>query len=322
MIPTFLLATWVIFGGLLDTTSDQTDALREATERYEQRVRARVSIASTSVEIVAVGAGKCGTSYLAVDTLIANSGDVSVADFSKTDLVLAYTGDAGTKVAIHPKYLSTGSLSANQWTISAITGDNFGVSVWDPDETATMRARPFPLPQPNSLGTVVVSTPEGATDSAYVDFDYDPPVSNDCRYFHNNPSPPTADTDLQALLSMNDTVPTATTLYNYDQDVDSDIGRTIVKGAIGTGETDTKKYQDWRTGVLAEPLTLTGTIAVDIWGAIQSYQLDKAGIVTIYFRDYDGSTHTDIAQGLAGRLRHLGKAVYLYPGAGPHCACR
>ena len=297
VIPIFLLATWVIFGGLLDTATDQADALREATERHEERLRARVSIPSASLKIVSLGTGKCTKSYLAVDTLIVNSGDVSVTDFSKADLVLAYTGDTGTKVAIHPKYLSTGSLSANQWTVSAISGDNFGVSVWDPDETATLRARPLPLPQPNSLGTVLLATPHGVTASAYVDFDYDAPVSNDCRYLHNNPSPPTGDTDLQPLLSMNETVPTATTLYNYDKDVDPDVGRTIAKGAIGTGETDTKKYQDWRTGALAEPLALTGTVSVDIWGAIQNYQLNKAGIVTIYFRDYNGSTHTDIAHG-------------------------
>ena len=42
---------------------------------------------------------------------------------------------------------------------------------------------------------------------------------------------------------------------------------------------------------------LPGTVSVDIWGAIQNYQLNKAGIVTIYFRDYNGSTHTDIAHG-------------------------
>ena len=86
-------------------------------------------------------------------------------------------------------------------------------------------------------------------------------------------------------------------MYNYDVDVDGNAGRTIQKGATGPGETNLGKYQNWRTGVLATPLTLSGTVAVDIWAAIQGYQLNKAGIVTIYFRDYNGTTYTEIGSG-------------------------
>ena len=314
IITSTLLITWAIFSGLWTVTTDQTDSLREAEELQHERLRTSISIISTDVAIY--GNPKCST--FAVDTIVANSGDVSIQDFSEMDLLLAYNIDTGSKAAVRSKFVS-GNLSGSQWTISAINPDTFGVNIWDPAELMTMRSKVFPLPQPHSLGTVLVATPQGITDAAYVDFDYD--GVNDCRYLHNNPTPPTGDTNLQPVLSMDDTLPATITLYSYDQDVDGNPGRTIVKGGIGTAETDTKKYQAWRTGVLSESLLLTGTVAVDLWGAIQQYQLDKAGIVTLFFRDYDGSSYTEIAQGTiydndwqAGSTGDLVRKVVLVPG--------
>ena len=191
----------------------------------------------------------------------------------------------------------SGDLGPNQWTLKGISPDNFNVKALDTYETATLRANPASLPQTGSLGTVAVATPNGITDSAYVDFDYT--GVNDCHYLHNDPTPPSSDTNRQAVLPMDDSAPTATTLYNYDVDVELNPGRTIHKGGSGPGETDVGKYQVWRTGVLSQPLSLNGTIVVDVWGAIQNYQLNKAGIVTVYFRDlaYYGSTYTEIGQG-------------------------
>ncbi len=296
IISVFLLASWIIFGSLLSTSTDQVTAMDDARERYAERLRTNVNVASTSVSVVTLTTGDCANSYLAVDTTLANSGDVSIEDFSQVDLVMLYTNATGGETASHPGYV-TGSLANGKWTVSSINPDNFGVNIWDPDERATLRARPNPLPKSQSTGTVLVATPQGVFDSAYVEFDFTDPVSNDCRYLHNNPTPPTGDTDQQSFLTMDETTPTAATLYNYDQDVDTNPGRTIVKGAVGVGETDATKYQVWRTGVLADSLTLSGTVAVDLWGAIQNYQQNKEGIVTIFVRDYDGSSHTEINQG-------------------------
>ncbi len=290
VMTSLILVAWVFFGGLIDATTKQSDTLKAVEELHSNRLRTHVAISSTNV--LTSGTGDCGT--LLIDTLLVNSGDVSITEFSDVDLVLVYTGDSGSKVFTHPLYVS-GDLALDRWTVQGISPDDFNVKVLDPYETATLRARPASLPQTGSLGTVAVATPNGITDSAYVDFDYT--GLDDCRYLHNNPTPPTANTNRQAVLPMDDSAPTATTLYNYDVDVDTDLGRTIQKGGSGAGETDVGKYQAWRTGVLSQPLSLSGTIAVDIWGAIQNYQLDKAGIVTIYFRDYNGSTYTEIGQG-------------------------
>ena len=117
------------------------------------------------------------------------------------------------------------------------------------------------------------------------------------HYLHNNPTPPTGDTNSQAVLPMDTTPPTATTLYNYDQDRDAFAGLLIQKGAIGAGETDLVKYQAWRSGSLPEGLSLVGTVTIDLWTAMKDFGQDKAGEVIVYLRDYNGSSHTEIGNG-------------------------
>ncbi len=295
-MSTLLVIMWAASSGLLSMFTDHSNAFRNAQEVQAERLHTRISVDSTDVSIINESGGKCFTSYLVVDTKVGNSGDEPIEEFADVDLVLAYTSDSGAKVSEHQKYVSSNVLD-DQWTVQSISPDNFGTNIWDPEETATLRARPSPLPQTGSLGTVLLAAPQGVTDSAYVDFDYNMPISNDCRYLHNNPTPATGDTDRQFGLPVDKTVPTSTTLYNYDQDVDANPGRTIAKAGAGPGETDPAKYQTWRTAVLSEPLTLEYPVAVDLWAASQGYQLSKLGIVTVFFRDYDGSTYTEIGQG-------------------------
>ena len=113
-------------------------------------------------------------------------------------------------------------------------------------------------------------------------------------YMHNNPTPPTGDTTSQAVLPLDQTAPTGTTFYNYDTDRDSAAGRGIAKGGSGPTETDTSKYQTWQTGALGSNLTMDGLIEVPLWSAMKDFELAKQGSVTVYFRDYNGSTYTEI----------------------------
>jgi len=115
-------------------------------------------------------------------------------------------------------------------------------------------------------------------------------------YLHNSPTPPTGDTNSQSMLSLGAIAPTATTLYNYDQDRDSSAGLLIAKGASGVGETDLVKYQVWRTG-LGSDLSISGTVTIDLWSALSDFGQGKRGIITIYLRDYDGSSYTEIGDG-------------------------
>ena len=116
-------------------------------------------------------------------------------------------------------------------------------------------------------------------------------------YLHNNPTPPSANTAAQPVLPMDATAPTATTLYNYDTDRDSFAGLLIAKGASGPAESDSTKYQTWRTASLASDLTIDGMVSLTFWSGMKDFAPGKRGSVTAYLRDYSGSSRTEICQG-------------------------
>ena len=124
-------------------------------------------------------------------------------------------------------------------------------------------------------------------------------VSADCCYLHNNPTPPTGNTASQAVLPIDGELPTALTLYNYDIDRDANPGLRLDKTNQGLLEPDTSKYQVWRSGVLASDLSITGTVLIDIFGAMENYVTALVGAVTVFLRDYDPGTggHTEIIDG-------------------------
>ncbi len=131
------------------------------------------------------------------------------------------------------------------------------------------------------------------------------------NYLHNNPTPPTGDTSSQAVLPTSTTAPIATTLYNYDQDRDSDAGLIIVKGGSGAGETDLTKYQAWRAGSLSDDLPIIGTVTIDLWSAIRGFSKGKRGEITIYLRDYNGSTYTEIGNGTLSESWQKGSSTWV-----------
>lgn len=151
-----------------------------------------------------------------------------------------------------------------------------------PDNGTTPPKTPTPAP------TAVVPTPTPTPA---------PPVTV-TYYLHNNPSPPVADTNSQTILPLNTTVPTASTLYNYDADRDSSAGLLIQHGSGGAAETDPTKYQAWRTPLLGKNTTITGNVSVTLWAAMEDFKPDKPGSMTIYLRSYHGESaqYTELAQ--------------------------
>jgi hypothetical protein len=110
-------------------------------------------------------------------------------------------------------------------------------------------------------------------------------------YLHNNPTPPTGNTVAQANLSMNTTAPTATTLFNYDTNLDSSRGRLIQRGGSGAGETTLARYQNWRgptAGVLGQ--NINATVTVEFWSAMPGFTQGTAGQVRVFLRDLDSVT--------------------------------
>ena len=298
LILSVILVAMMMFASLfLVVNSAQNAAIMETSELQREMLMTGITVSSTGVNYTTIGSGRCATHLVNFDTQVENTGDLAISDFDEMDVVFDYISNAGDDVGVRPEYISR-DVSDGHWTIADITPSTFETSTWDSGDTATIRARLQLPPDEGSLGYVRISTPNGFVASAYMDFDY-VAGANDCRYLHNNPTPPTADTNRQPDgLPMDTTEPTATTtLYNYDVDVDTNPGRTIAKFGVGPTEADPGQYQSWRSGILASPLTLSGTLSIDIWGATQGFSSGLLGIVTFFSRDYNGSTYAEIGQG-------------------------
>ena len=279
VLALFFLTAWIFFSGLLDVTTGQTDALKESNERHENRLGTLISIRCTS--------GSTGDYTLGV---LNRGNQVSFADFSDLDLLTRYSNATGDVV-------SRRLVQTADWVVSSITGDTNDPRIWDPGETVYITFTLVPQPGAGSKGTVALAVPQGLSDTAY----FDASGGEACQrlYWHNDPTPPTADTASHAVLTADRTRPTATTLFNYDTDRDSCSGLSVLEGGVGVGETDLTLHQVWRTAPLDSKLVISGDVTIDFWSATRLanciFRLDVAGEVTIFLRDRDESgSYTEI----------------------------
>ncbi|MFP3975510.1 MAG: hypothetical protein ACOC6S_03255 [Chloroflexota bacterium] len=131
-------------------------------------------------------------------------------------------------------------------------------------------------------------------------------------HLHNNPTPPTEDTNMTANLPMDDIEPTADTLFNYDKDYPDLVpGRKIEGTEIQwtdegwSGELELKQYQNWRTEPYDLGIKINGSVYVNL-NVIPNYvhgdypngyfNYDDYGAFTVYLFDYDpdSSEYTEI----------------------------
>ena len=289
----FLLVTYGVFVGLLETSTDQNESVRLATEDQAGRLNTLVSIDSVSYtpcEYTATAQNK--------------SDGISFGEFSEIDVFNRYSTSTGATLA-------TRRAHDEGWYISSITPDNTNPNVWDPGERAGVSFGLSPLPQTGGNGTVAIAVPGGVSDSAY----FEP---FDCPFFwpfywHNDPTPPTGDTASHAVLTTDDNHPTFTgDLPNYDTDRDAFAGLVVQKGGSGVGETDPTKYQVWRSGVLSEPLVTVGTIFIDFWAGLKDFQLNAKGQVTVFIRDRSATgDYTEIGSGTLADQDWQGRRRYI-----------
>ena len=125
---------------------------------------------------------------------------------------------------------------------------------------------------------------------------YVPPVGDTLLYFHNNPTPPTDDTARQAVLPLSTTVPSAENIFRYGTP-NNNPGLLLKGTELGLAETNPSKYQVWQTAILSSPLPIVGDVTIDIWSGIRQFQQNESGAMTLYLRDYDGASYTEIASG-------------------------
>ncbi len=289
MFSVFLVVVVSTTRLMLLQTSAQADAAAEFRERQEERTRTGIAITSTLAPIVF----RCETK---VEATLENVGKVTIGDFPHADVVLDYVSTASSTVAHRFDYV-VGNVLRDEWTFSSTTSDTTQPTEWPSEDLAYLTSRLTTQPKQGTWGYLTVSTPNGIAGSAYVDFTN--AVSADCRYLHNNPTPPVANTVSQAVLPMDGQLPTAPFLYDYSTDRNGPAGLRVDKSSAGLGELDPTKFQVWQSGPLPVDLPITGTVLIDMWAAIEDYTTGLVGAITVFLRDYDptGPSHTEITDG-------------------------
>jgi hypothetical protein len=228
-----------------------------------------------------------------ISATIENDGQSTLRNFGDWD-VLAHYESASSLSAEWFSYTEAGSPSLSEWSLTDIRllngrSEAFGAGELDPGERATVRVELPVSAIASGLNRLTISTGEGAV--VEVPFDG---VTTCGFYLHNNPTPSTGDTTSQADLNADTSYPSASTLYNYDSDRDASAGILLQKGGSGASEANLDQYQNWQTAALTQPLDLSGTVRVSFWAAVKDFDTSARGDVTVYLRDYDGATYTEI----------------------------
>ena len=151
VLARFLALTSVVFLFLIDSWTDHSIDTALAINRQLKRVESAISIDSTNEN------GVTCTSYTAQ---VDNTGEVTIDDSSKMDLLVQYTDTSDKIVATR---LSHGT----DWSVASISPDTRDPNAWNPAEVAAMD---FTLPsalKSDTKGTVLVSTPLVVSDSSY-----------------------------------------------------------------------------------------------------------------------------------------------------------
>ena len=283
----FLVVTVVTLRLSIVDNLTQTVDMKALQDVQSERVETSISIGSVSAPTVL----KCETR---VEVTLSNDGNRQIAAFDEMDVLISYTSVPGDKISERLLYTS-GNIATDEWSFLSITPTTTNATLWDPDEVANLSSRLSTQPGPGTTGYITISTPNGISDSAYIDFTN--AVGSDCRFLHNNPTPPTGDTNSTFTLPMDGEVPSAGTLYNYDLDRDpTDAGLTLATTNFGVSETAPRKFQTWRTGVLASDVPITGTVLIDIYAAIDGFVTGEIGAMTVFLRDV-GTTTVEIVDG-------------------------
>ena len=100
-------------------------------------------------------------------------------------------------------------------------------------------------------------------------------------------------------LPMDEVAPSASVLFNYDTDRDSDRGLLVRKSNKGLLETNSRKFQVWRTAPLAADLTIKEDSFIEFWSATKDFRTGRSGEISFFIRDRDPSTglYVEIASG-------------------------
>ena len=153
----FIVLSSLTFLVLLDVWDLQSNESVENAALLTDRINTRVSITATSAE------GNCG--IYTVD--MSNPGKTYISDFSEMDVIADYQDGGGSRVHRRLGYV-TGAVGDNEWALKSITPDTRDPNTWNPGETVIIDLKVNPNVSSTISGAVVVATPFGVTDSAYL----------------------------------------------------------------------------------------------------------------------------------------------------------
>ncbi|NQW23195.1 MAG: hypothetical protein HQ475_07115 [SAR202 cluster bacterium] len=158
MITTFLVASTLMFGSILNGSAQQSQALKEQAVVNQHLAGSALNITSATI-------GTSGSAYVRVS--IDNTGSESVFDFSEMDVILKYTDDLDATNLTHLTFNSV-SAGVNQWTVpvSGVQPDTFNPNAWDSDEVLTLDIQVTPSIKSGTSANIVVGTPQGVTDQS------------------------------------------------------------------------------------------------------------------------------------------------------------
>ena len=112
----------------------------------------------------------------------------------------------------------------------------------------------------------------------------------DYRYFylHNRATPPSGDTPAMAGLPLNETAPTASTLYNYDNDRDVSAGLGVLRGDANT-VADTE-FQEWVSAAFPSSAQISGSMRIGVYATAQVFAAGKSMTVVGLVKSLNPST--------------------------------
>lgn len=153
----FIMLSSVTFLVLLNVWDIQSTESIDNAALLTQRLDTRVSITSTTAE------GDCGTYTVNIE----NPGNTSMTDFLDLDVIADYENGGGSRFYRRLDHV-TGAVGDNEWAVKSITPDTRGPNTWNPGETIVIDIKVNPNVSTTVSGAVVISTPFGVTDSAYL----------------------------------------------------------------------------------------------------------------------------------------------------------
>lgn len=257
-----------------------TTRARRLRDRWDRRV----TIALSSCVLLAAVAANRPDDVLAV--LLDSEG--VAANLITTDTLSAptsVTADDSTAGQIDLSWTATVDTYAGGYNIYRSDTQGSGYTYLD-----TVSGQSTASFSDSTLGTVthyyVVESYADSWTSTYSNEASGTPIHT--GYLHDDPTPPSAGSGSSSPLTINSTVPTASTLQNYDSDRDSDAGLWLVQSSLGLSETDTTMYQLWQQSI-ASPVDLEGTATIYVTAAMMSFNTTHAGTLEAWLLDCNGA---------------------------------